>query len=176
MKHFAVFIGDGSCVFRKKIQMGMQKMKFQVIYYSPQPCLIKLDAAQFHCNFSPFHCLESFCRHFQMPSMLFFSIAFNFVLMSWSSNSCVFWPHSFWQSYALNRQTLCFLYPSLSQIFLSNRAWCAVEANRFLTSHLKQDVPHSFDLVLFLNRVAIFLFCNVIPSLGCPIHIKNCST
>jgi len=31
-----------------------------------------------------------------------------------------------------------------------------VEANRFFTYPLKQDVPHSSDLVLFLNGVAIF--------------------
>jgi len=48
-----------------------------------------------------------------------------------------------------------------------------VEANRFLTYPLKQDVPHSFDLVLFLNAVAIFLFCSDSPSLGCSIHIKS---
>ena len=29
MEHFAMFIGDGSHVFGKKIQIGMKKMKFQ---------------------------------------------------------------------------------------------------------------------------------------------------
>jgi hypothetical protein len=36
-----------------------------------------------------------------------------------------------------------------------------MEENRFSTYTLKQDVPHSSDLVLFLNGVAIFLFCCV---------------
>jgi hypothetical protein len=56
---------------------------------------------------------------------------------------------------ALNKQILCFLYPSLTQICLSDCPWYAVEANRFLTYPLKQDLPHSSDLVLFLNGVAI---------------------
>jgi len=38
---------------------------------------------------------------------------------------------------------------------------------------LKQDVPHSSDLVLFLKGVAIFLFCSGSPSFGCPINIKS---
>jgi len=34
-------------------------------------------------------------------------------------------------------------------------------------------MPHSSDLVLFLNGVAIFLFDRGSPSLGCPIQIKS---
>ena len=48
-----------------------------------------------------------------------------------------------------------------------------MEANRFFTYALQQDVPHSSDLVLFLNTVAIFLFCSGSPSLGCFVPIKS---
>jgi hypothetical protein len=75
--------------------------------------------------------------------------------------------------FGLNRQTLCFLYPLPSQTCLSNRAWHAVEANIFVIYPLKQDVPHFSDLVLFLNRVTIVLFCSGTSSLGCPIYIKR---
>jgi len=53
-------------------------------------------------------------------------------------------------------ETLHFLYPSLSQTFLSNRASSALEANTFLTYPWKQDVLQSSELVLFVNEVAIF--------------------
>jgi hypothetical protein len=58
--------------------------------------------------------------------------------------------------FALNSQTHGCLYPLLSQIFLSNQASYALEVNRFLTYPIKQDMTHSFDLVLFTNGVAIF--------------------
>ena len=79
METFVTFIGDGSSVFRKKkIQMGMQKMKFQ--RHVTRPCMMKLAPAKFHCNFPLFHCLETFCRRFQMPSRLFFSLGLRIVV------------------------------------------------------------------------------------------------
>jgi hypothetical protein len=49
-----------------------------------------------------------------------------------------------------------------------------MEANRFLTYPLKQDVPRPSDLVLFLNRVSPFLFCSGKRySLDCFIHHSN---
>ena len=71
MELFAMFIGEFSHVFRKKIQMGTQKM-VPMTCHIPQHCMMKLAAAQFHCNFPLFHYLESFLRRFQMPSRLFF--------------------------------------------------------------------------------------------------------
>jgi hypothetical protein len=83
------------------------------------------------------------------------------------------WPHLFWEIFALNRRTLRFIYPSLSQTFLSNLHGYAVETNRFLTYPLKQDVLNSSELVLFLKGVAFFLFGRGSPSLGRPIQIKS---
>jgi hypothetical protein len=83
------------------------------------------------------------------------------------------WPHLYGESFASNSQTLQFIYPLLSQILLSNWAWCAVNVNRFLTYPLKQDVSHLSDQVLLLNRVAILLFCSGSSLLGCPIHIQS---
>jgi hypothetical protein len=34
-------------------------------------------------------------------------------------------------------------------------------------------MPDSSDLVLYLNGVAIFLFCSGSTLLGCPTHIKS---
>jgi uncharacterized membrane protein SirB2 len=103
------------------------------------------------------------------------SVEYMCVLKSWSSNCCLvsgptkipsFLLTSIWEIFALRNQTLRFLYASLSRILLSNRALCAVEVNRFLTYTLKHDVPHSSDLVLFLNGVAIFVFFSVaVPGL-----------
>ena len=59
------------------------------------------------------------------------------------------------------------------RIFLSNQAWYAGEVHRFLTYPLKQDVPNSSDLVLFLNGVAIFFYSVVAVScLAVPITYK----
>jgi hypothetical protein len=78
MEIFAILIGVGSSVFRKKIQMEMQKMKFErrVIH----PCMMELAPAQFHSNFPLFHCLETFCRRFQMPSRLLFNLGLRIVV------------------------------------------------------------------------------------------------
>jgi len=49
-----------------------------------------------------------------------------------------------------------------------------MQANRFFTYSLKQDVPQYSDLVLFLTRVAIFysVVASGSPSPGCPFHTK----
>jgi len=78
METFVIFIGDGSIVFREKMQMGMQEMKFQGRV--THPCMMKLAPAQFHCNFPLFYCLETFCRRFEMPPRLFFSLGLRIVL------------------------------------------------------------------------------------------------
>jgi len=46
-----------------------------------------------------------------------------------------------------------------------------MEANKFLPSPLKQDVPHSSDLLLFLIGL-FFLFCSGSLSLKCPFTLK----
>jgi len=69
-------------------------------------------------------------------------------------------------------QILRFIYSSFSQIFLSNGALYAKETNRFLTYPLKQDVPHSSDLVLLLKGAALFIL-QWQSLVGCPIHSKR---
>jgi hypothetical protein len=69
---FAMFIGDGSHVFRgKKILNGTATNTVSMPRDSPQHCMLKLALAQFHCDFPLLHCLESFCKRFQMPYRLF---------------------------------------------------------------------------------------------------------
>jgi len=151
--------------------------------YTSQHRMMKLASAQFLCNFLLFYCLESFCICFQMHSGLFclhYLILYQILDLRMDASFVdqrkfllLSWPHLFWEIFALKRQTLPFLYQLLLQIFLSNRAWYAIEACNYLTYPLKQDMPNSYDLVLFLNGVTIVLFCSGIPSLGCPIHIKS---
>jgi hypothetical protein len=104
---------------------------------------------------------------FSNASQALLFVEFHLVLKSWSSNGCSICepnkvpffhlrPTYFWKILALNRQILRFICPSLSQIFLSNRSLYGMEANRFVTYPLKQDVPHSSDLVLLLKGAAIF--------------------
>jgi hypothetical protein len=85
------------------------------------------------------------------------------------------WPHLFWENFALNRQTLPFLYPSLSQIFLSNR-------NSYAGSNGGKQI---FDLSPEARRAKLFLpgllsersdyclFCGGTPSIGCPFTLKD---
>jgi uncharacterized membrane protein SirB2 len=75
-------------------------------------------------------------------------------------------------NFSLERQKLCFIYPSLSQIYLSNQALCVIQANRFLPSPLMQDVPHSSDLVLFLNGMVIFCIVVAVPHSPVPFTLK----
>ena len=135
--------------------------------YTPQHSMMKLVPAKFHCNFPVFLCLECVLRMFSNAFQALLSVKFNFELKVWSSNICLICGPTIIPSFILvplifgnflfKRQTLRFLNPLLLQIFWSNRAWYAVKINTFLTFPLKQDVPHSSDVVLFLNWVAIFL-------------------
>jgi hypothetical protein len=88
--------------------MRMQKMKFQ--RRVTHPCMMKLAPAQFHCNFPLFHCLETSCRRFQMPSRIFFSLGLRIVV--WFVDQRKFLlqslPHLFWEIFASNRQNLRF--------------------------------------------------------------------
>lgn len=67
---------------------------------------------------------------------------------------------AFWEFFSWNGQTHRFIYPSRSQILWSNQAWWAKEANRFFNYPLKEKVPLSSDLILFLKGVTIF-YCVV---------------
>lgn len=66
----------------------------------------------------------------------------------WSSYSCVICGPKkdlslsclFWEIFVWNRRNFHFIYPSLLQTFLSYRAWCAMEANRFFTFPSQQDM------------------------------------
>jgi hypothetical protein len=108
-----------------------------------------------------------FPQTFENAFQVLLSVEFNFGLNSWSLKSCEFveggkfllssWPHLFWEMFAFNTQTLHFTYPSLSQTFLTNGARYTMEEDRCFTPPLKQEVPHSNDLVLFLNGVTTFL-------------------
>jgi hypothetical protein len=106
----------------------------------------------------------------------------NSLLKSWSSNSCLICGSTKTSSFILASLVLenfplkyvnSSLSLSLSQVFLSNLTWYAIEANRFLTYPLNQDVPLSSGLVVFLNAVVIFIFCSGSSSLGWPFHIKS---
>jgi len=70
------------------------------------------------------------------------SVEFHFILKSWSSNSCAIcgptkipslFLASLWVIFAQYIQTLHFLYPPLSQIFISNWTWYTVKVNIVLT-------------------------------------------
>jgi hypothetical protein len=67
-----MFIGDGCHVFREKPLNGNAENEVSMTWYTPLPSMMKLAAAQFHCNFCLFHELESFCRRFKMLSTLVF--------------------------------------------------------------------------------------------------------
>jgi hypothetical protein len=82
------------------------------------------------------------------------------------------WPHLFSEIFALNMQHFPFFIHCLYKYFYQTELDIN-EVFNYLTYRLKQDVLHSFDLVLFLNGVTIVLSCSCIPSLGCPIHIKS---
>jgi len=66
-----MFMGHGSQVSGKKIQNKKAENEISMTCYTPQHYVMKLAAAQFHCNFPLHHRLESFYRRFQTPSRLF---------------------------------------------------------------------------------------------------------
>jgi len=55
-------------MFSGKNPNGNAENDVSVTCYTPWHFMMKLDLAQFRCNFHLFHCQESFCRSFQMPS------------------------------------------------------------------------------------------------------------
>lgn len=148
--------------FQEKIQMGIHKMKFQWHVNTQQHCMMNL-AVEKNSRFSLLiKFLQKFSNVIQALLSTEFNSAFkssNYCLICGPTKSSLFLscPHFFWEVFDLNSRTIRFLYPSTSQIFLSNGAWYLAEVNRFLTYLLKQDVPHSCDLALFLNGEAIFL-------------------
>jgi len=127
---------------------------------------MKLAPAQFHCNFPVFHFVKMFLQIFSNAFQALPSVEFELVL-KWGFRMVLYfvdqqkfllssWLHLFWEIFALNSQTFHFIYPLLSQILLSNQAQYVLEANRFFTYPLKQDVSLSSDLEVFLMGVAIF--------------------
>ena len=72
MAVFAMFIRDRSHVCREKIQMEIQKMKFQWHVTPPSTAWWKQLLQHFYVLICLFHCLENFCRCSQMPFKLFF--------------------------------------------------------------------------------------------------------
>jgi len=112
------------------------------------------------------------------------SVEFYFILKSRSSNSYVICGQKnippfilasvileiFCQKWAKPSLPLSIAFTHI--FFLSKPALCLMEANRFLTYPLNQGVPHSTNLEMFLNGVAIFLFCSGSPPFGCPFRIK----
>jgi len=72
MEPFTMFIRDGSHVFRgKKSTWEYRKLSFNDMLY-PIALYDEIVPPQIHCNFPLFHCLDSFCRCFQLPSRFFF--------------------------------------------------------------------------------------------------------
>jgi hypothetical protein len=107
--------------------MEMQKMKFQGLVYNPKYCMMKLADAQFQYNF-PLHCLEMFLHTFS-NAIQALSIEFNFVPKFASISCFICGPIRITfilallilgNNFTLNKQTLRFIYRSLSRIFLSS--------------------------------------------------------
>lgn len=180
MEYFTMFIRDGCHVFGKNPKRSLE----MTIQWHVTPHRTVSDPAQFYCNFPLFRCLESSCRKVQMPPRPFFLynlILYYVLVFEYLCNLCtnenpffLLGLIYFGKFLPLKIQTLLFIYPPHSHIFLSNRALYAAEANRICTYPLKQDVPRSSNLVLFLNWVAIFFaFCSGSPSLTCPIRITR---
>jgi len=88
MEPFAMFIRDVSHVFRKKIQMGMQKMKLKWPATPHQHCTMILAPAQFHCIFL-FFIAKKFLQSFSNAFQALRYVEFNLLLKSWSSNRLV---------------------------------------------------------------------------------------
>ena len=145
--------------------------------------MMKLASAQFHCNFPNFHCIESFCSHFQITSRLSFLQNLIFVLKSYSSYSCVNCfpmkiPSFILASLILGKICLTQANPSLEvtisfiDIFIKLSLICKGGEQNFDLSP-KAECVHFSDLVLFLYIVGIFLFCSGSPLLSCPIYTKS---
>lgn len=85
MEPFAMSIADGSHVSGKKIQMGMQRTKFQRLV-TPHDEISSLKISlSFFTILLPRKFLQTFSNAFQ--ALIF--VAFNYVLMPWSSNGCL---------------------------------------------------------------------------------------
>ena len=126
---------------------------------------------------------RAFLHAFSNAFQALLSVEFHIVPKSLSSNGCLIYEPNkssffhlgltYFGKYLL-KQAIPSLYLSIAFTnILSNSALYPMEANRFLTYPLKQDVPHSSDLVLLLKGVAFFLYSVVAVPRGCPIHIKS---
>jgi hypothetical protein len=145
--------------------------------------MMKLAPAQFNCNIPLFHCVERFLQTFPNTFLALRSVECKFLLKAWSSNSCVIYgpmriPSCFLTSLILEAFCLKYANPSLylstalTDNFIKPSLICNGSKQIFYL-RTTADVPHSSDLVLFLNRAAIVLFCSGSPSLGCFVPKKN---
>ena len=131
---------------------------------------------------STFSLHRKFLQMFSNDFHALLSAKFNCVLKSWSLGNCIICgpmkiPSFILASLILGNFCLKLANSSLHlaialHLLLTNRAWYAVEANRFLAYPLKQDVPHSSDLVLFLQRVAFFYTVVAVPRSAVPFTLK----
>jgi hypothetical protein len=120
-----VFSSQRAPMLSGKNSNGMQKVKFQWHVTACSTVWWNWFLQNFTAIFRFFIASKLSGDLFKcLPSPSFCCI--NFVLKLWSSNCCVifgpmkilsFWPHIFWENFAWSRQTLRFIYLSLSQIF-----------------------------------------------------------
>ena len=149
----------------EKNQMWMQKMKFQP-YVTPLALCDKISSCTISIYFSAFTLPRKFLQTFSNAFQALLSVKFNFSLKRWTSNSCVicgpanipflFLVSVILRKFALNRQNLRFYLSIAFTDTLTKPSLICKRANRWLLCLLRQNAPHSSDLVLFLNGVAIF--------------------
>ena len=157
-------------------------MKFQpyvtplVLYDEISSCTNSMYVSAFTL---PRKSLQAFSNAFQA-----LSVKFIFLLKCWSSNSCViceslnilffflFLVSVILRKFALNRQNLRFyLSIAFTDILIKPSLICK-GTDRLLRCLLRQNVPHSSDLVLFLNRVAIYSFLVAVAPSSVPFTSK----
>jgi len=140
-------------------------MKFQP-YITLLAPYDEISSCTISMRFSAFTLPRKFLQAFSNAFQALLSVKFNFLLKCWSSNSCVicgpanipflFLVSVILRKFALNRQNLLFyLSVAFTDILIKPTLICK-RANRLLPCLLRQNVPHSSDVVLFLNGVANF--------------------
>jgi hypothetical protein len=63
MEPFARFIGESSQIFRKNPD-GNAENEISMTCYTLQHCVMKINLAQFYCDFPLFYCLKMFLQTF----------------------------------------------------------------------------------------------------------------
>ena len=85
MEPFAISIGDGSHVSGKKSKWACRERSFNDMLHP----MIKLAPTKFHYQFPVFLLPRKFLQSFSNAFQALIFVAFNYVLMPWSSNGCL---------------------------------------------------------------------------------------